>query len=109
MKRIALIIIVALFSTQANAGFLLGYVVGSSSKNTNQPQVTDLGIPFFCLDEKTFDDYKKCRSPSALKIEWVKMEVRNDFKSYYMTVDDFIIREWNAMQKLKIEATNDKR
>lgn len=109
MKR-NLIIILALLtlSTPAHAGFLFGYMLGHSTSGgrgsgaSPGADVDYLGIPFFCLQYPKYEEYAKCRSASAGKIEWVcAREKAEDCWDDMMMLDDFMKREWAALQKLK--------
>ena len=110
MKIISAILFLAVvlaMPQNANAGFLLGYMLGSSNNIQQRQKVaSDSGIPLFCLDIENIEEYSKCRTPSALGIGWVTSisEDSPNYRTYnsnQMPIRTFIQREWEMLQSIR--------
>lgn len=68
MKYFLTIFIFLLLATpsQAHAGFLLGYIMGSgTSSNSQQHSVVATSIPPACFFSESLESYRKCRIQTA--------------------------------------------
>ena len=101
MKKIIILIITAVLflPSNANAGFMAGYVIGSMNSSSLNNIASPEGIPPICMVEKTFEEFAKCRLPSARLIDWVTTNTDNN-SGEWMNVDDLINKEWVLIQDL---------
>lgn len=113
MIRFIIMLSLILFCTSAHAGagsFLFGYMLGGAGGTKEMPIArNDLAIPDICKIAKDFQDYKHCRMPSALEINWVaedEKDCRNPDEC--MGIIEFLKREWAMLQLIKKEVEGHK-
>lgn len=104
MRKILLAALLLSVPAQANAGFIMGMIVGGAlSSGDSRSVAAATGIPFSCLQYTDEDSYKRCRLPSAYQLEWVAVKPQNCRPGHCVSGEQFVKEEWTALQKLRAE------